>query len=79
MLQFWVIGGEYEDTRFHQAIGGNEQWVGPFATYEAAQQEWSKRAWGTVDDAHIRYRIERIGPPFSTLCATRFGLFPVES
>jgi hypothetical protein len=62
MFQFWVVGGEYSDTHFYEAIGGNEQWVGPFTTYEAAQQEWSKRAWGTVDDAHIRYRIERIDP-----------------
>jgi hypothetical protein len=62
--RFWVVGGVYTDTRFVEAVGGAEQWHGPFASYEDAKAEWGRRAWATVDDAHARYRIEkRIGDP----------------
>lgn len=60
MQQYWVVGGEYTDTRFHHTVGGAETWIGPFDTYEAAMTEWSKHAWQTVDDCHTRYRIESI-------------------
>ncbi len=60
MRQFWVVGGEYTDTRFHDAVNGAEQWIGPFTDYEAAKKEWAKHAWQTVDSCTIRYRIERI-------------------
>jgi len=62
MTQFWVIGGEYADTRFEHLLGPREEWFGPFHDYEAAKTEWAKRAWNTVDDCHTRYRIERIDP-----------------
>ena len=61
---YWVVGGIYTDTRFVEAVGGTEQWHGPFATYDEAKAEWGRRAWATVDDAHARYRIEkRVGDP----------------
>ena len=28
MAQFWVVGGEYTDTHFHETVGGSEEWVG---------------------------------------------------
>lgn len=62
MQRFWVIGGEYTDTRFHETAGSHEEWFGPFEDYEAARQEWAKHAWHTVDSAHHRYRIECIDP-----------------
>lgn len=68
MPQFWVVGGEYQDTNFHDVIHGDETWFGPFDTYEAARQEWARHAWGTVDDAHTRYRIERIDPDEPPRC-----------
>lgn len=68
MQQFWVIGGEYEDTRFQTTVYGDEEWYGPFPTYEEARQEWQKHAWQTVDDAHTRYRIERIDPEEPPRC-----------
>ena len=62
MLQYWVVGGEYKDRHFSQPASGQEEWVGPFTTYEAAKTEWAKRTWATVDAAQIRYRIEKIDP-----------------
>ncbi|MBX6322544.1 MAG: DUF4170 domain-containing protein [Rhodospirillaceae bacterium] len=62
MARYWVIGGEYADTRFDRpAEGAEERRYGPFATYAEAKAEWARRAWATVDDAHVRYRIEQDG------------------
>ncbi len=60
MQQYWVVGGEYTDTRFHNTVGGGEKWIGPFDSYDDAVAEWSRHAWQTVDDCHTRYRIEAI-------------------
>lgn len=68
MAQFYVVGGEYVDTRFQDAVGGDEQWIGPFKDYETAKEEWAKHAWQTVDDCATRYRIERIDPDAPPLC-----------
>lgn len=58
MKRWWVIGGEYESTRFETiAPGKAEERHGPFASYEAAHKKWAERAWATVDDAHSRFRI----------------------
>jgi hypothetical protein len=59
MASYWVIGGEYADTGFEEIVGGGtETRLGPFPTYEAAKAEWQRLAWATVDNAHVRYRIE---------------------
>ena len=69
MAQFWVVGGEYTDTRFKDMLGqGDEEWIGPFGDYELARQEWAKRAWQTVDECYTRYRIERIDPDVPPPC-----------
>ncbi|HMA13463.1 MAG: DUF4170 domain-containing protein [Bacteroidota bacterium] len=60
MIRYYVVGGEYKDTHFVEAVGGDEQWFGPFADYEAAKKEWAKHAWQTVDVCTTRYRIECI-------------------
>jgi hypothetical protein len=61
-MPFWVIGGEYTDTSFAEIVGeGKETRFGPFATYEEAKLEWGRRAWVSVDDAHVRWRIEEEG------------------
>ncbi len=62
MAQFWVVGGEYTDTQVHEALDGNEEWIGPFSDYHTAKREWAKRAWKRVDSYHARYRIERLDP-----------------
>ncbi len=68
MQQFWVVGGEYQDTHFQDAIGAREEWYGPFANYEEAKSEWARHAWNRVDEAATRYRIERIDPDDSPPC-----------
>ena len=62
MQKYWVVGGEYQDTRFDAPVGESEEWVGPFESYDEAEKEWAKLAWMTVDDCHRRYRIEQIDP-----------------
>ncbi len=68
MQQFWVVGGQYHDTNFREAVKGHESWYGPFETYEAAREEWARHAWNTVDDAHMRFRIERMDPEEPPRC-----------
>jgi hypothetical protein len=59
MRRYWVIGGEYASTAFKQIAGGRaEERIGPFESYEAARAAWQARAWASVDNALIRYRIE---------------------
>jgi len=59
-LPYWVVGGSYTDTSFRQiADPAGEAWYGPFASYRAAEAEWRRLAWSTVDDALARFRIER--------------------
>lgn len=60
MERYFVVGGEYTDTHFRETVGGNEEWYGPFETYELAREEWAKHAWQSVDHCTIRYRIECI-------------------
>lgn len=61
MARYWVIGGEYADTTFTKVVGGREERLGPFATYDDAKATWQHRAWATVDSATHRYRIEEEG------------------
>ncbi len=58
MSRYWVVGGEYTDTKFKTiAGGGKETRLGPFGSYQAAKDAWQARAWATVDSANTRYRI----------------------
>jgi len=59
---FWVVGGEYTDTTFTKIAGnGGETRKGPFGDIEEARQVWSGLSMADVDNAHVRYRIEREG------------------
>jgi hypothetical protein len=59
--KYWVIGGVYTDTNFHEIAGGGEEVrSGPFDTYEEAQREWKARSMSNIDDAYARYRIEKL-------------------
>lgn len=59
--EFWVVGGTYKSTDFSETVDGSpEERIGPFDDYEAAKAEWQKKAWASVDDAHSRYRIEKV-------------------
>lgn len=62
--QFWVVGGVYTSTNFTEiADGGEEQRFGPYESYEEAKAAWQRKAWESVDDAHVRFRIERVTLP----------------
>ena len=59
---YWVVGGEYTDTSFTRIAGdGQEQRIGPFATYEEARKQWAARSMASVDNALVRYRIDKRG------------------
>lgn len=58
MSRFWVVGGEYRNTRFEEfAEGRKEERYGPFASYADAEREWQSRSWAAVDSCTVRYRI----------------------
>lgn len=60
MERYWVIGGEYETTDFARIAGGKaEERHGPYDHFAAARARWASLAMATVDNAHIRYRIEK--------------------
>ncbi|HEY1719943.1 MAG TPA: hypothetical protein VGG27_01765 [Magnetospirillaceae bacterium] len=54
--QFWVVGGEYNDTAFDRLTGPAEA-LGPFADYDTAYREWEKRSMEMKRHAHVRYTI----------------------
>lgn len=61
MTKYWVVGGHYVDTTFHElANGSKEERFGPFDSYEKAHAKWASEAWSTVDDCHRCYRIIKI-------------------
>jgi hypothetical protein len=62
MKRYWVVGGEYETTRFEDIVRGKqEERYGPFDDLRKAREKWQALAQATVDNAHIRYRIELEG------------------
>jgi hypothetical protein len=59
-MPYWVVGGEYQSTRFQHIVEGKEEERhGPFATADKAREKWAALAMATVDNAHVRYRIEK--------------------
>ncbi|MCR9255865.1 MAG: DUF4170 domain-containing protein [Alphaproteobacteria bacterium] len=60
MARYWVVGGEYTDTNFStMAEGKTEERHGPYPDYEAARKEWQRLAMSFIDDACVRYTIEK--------------------
>jgi len=60
MERYWVVGGEYETTDFTRIAGGKpEERHGPFPAFEAARAKWAQLSMANVDNAHVRYRIEK--------------------
>jgi hypothetical protein len=54
--QFWVVGGEFNDTGFNTLAGPAEA-LGPYADYETAFKEWERRSMEMKRHAHVRYTI----------------------
>ena len=60
MRRYWVVGGEYESTDFRRVAGGkSEERHGPFSSLGAARAKWAALSMAAVDNAHVRYRIEK--------------------
>jgi hypothetical protein len=60
VARYWVVGGEYESTDFRRIAGGAaEERHGPFPSLETARAQWAALSMATVDNAHIRFRIEK--------------------
>lgn len=58
IMAYWVVGGEYRDASFGETMPGAQlERLGPFATYDEAKKAWAARAWATVDNALMRFRI----------------------
>jgi hypothetical protein len=58
VMAYFVVGGEYRDATFTEmAPGAQMERLGPFASYEEAYKIWASRAWATVDNALMRFRI----------------------
>ena len=58
MKRYWVIGGEYKDTKFKELLSGrSEERFGPFRLYAEARKEWQSRTMASIDNADRRYII----------------------
>ncbi len=58
MKRYWVVGGEYRDTRFKElAAGRTEERFGPHRLYAEARREWQNRTMASIDNVHRRYVI----------------------
>lgn len=51
---YYVIGGRFKDRRFSELMAGSGEQYGPFASYEAAFEEWRARMFAKIDDYHFR-------------------------
>lgn len=67
MQLYWVVGGQYADTKFEKPLS-EIICKGPFKTYEQAKKVWKSLAWQTVDDATTRFRIEAQDPDEAPIC-----------
>lgn len=54
--RYWIIGGEYEDTRFENLRRGTHKVIGPFEDRDLAERTWR----GVAEEAtspRVRYTI----------------------
>ena len=59
--QYWVVGGEYADTSFRRLVeGAAEKRVGPFDSYDEARKQWAALSMAQVDNALVRFRIDKV-------------------
>ncbi len=58
--EYWVIGGEYTNTDFKTIKSGNEDRHGPYTNKEDARSQWKALSMSDVDNAYVRYRIEKM-------------------
>jgi hypothetical protein len=61
--RFWVVGGEYKDTRFDEVKDGTREVYGPFDSYDNARTRWQSAVEATRCNAYMRFTIAREGSP----------------
>ena len=54
--RYWIIGGEYEDTRFENMRRGSHEVIGPFDDRDLAERTWRSLAQ-KADCPRTRYAI----------------------
>ena len=69
MQRFWVVGGAAEGARFRNVPRNDEEWFGPFESYQEAERVWSRHARRLIDDTDSAYRIERFDPDEAPRCS----------
>lgn len=54
--RYWIIGGEYEDTRFENMLRGSHDVIGPFEDRDLAERTW-RGISEKVQSPRMRYTI----------------------
>ena len=58
MSEYWVVGGEYADSKFNALLAGRSpERYGPLRSYDDARKEWQSRTMATIDNALVRYQV----------------------
>ena len=58
MQEYWVLGGEYTDTRFEALVDDAAlESYGPYYDYNDARRDWQARTLASLDNTCVRYRI----------------------
>jgi hypothetical protein len=55
--RFWVIGGEYQSTRFEDLKPGTEKLLGPFSSMYDARKAWRNLSMASSACAMTRFAI----------------------
>ena len=55
--QYWVIGADYQDMQFKDAVDGTAQVLGPYREYGDAATAWREQAMATRYRATTRFTI----------------------
>jgi hypothetical protein len=54
--RYWIIGGEYEDTRYENMRRGSHSVLGPFEDLDLAERTWRSMA-AEAPSPRVRYTI----------------------
>ncbi|MBV6631918.1 MAG: hypothetical protein KI792_02665 [Alphaproteobacteria bacterium] len=57
--RFWIVGGEYVDTKFEQIVEQTRRVVGPFDCYRQARKEWQALSEASRSICTARFSIAR--------------------
>ena len=57
LQQYWVIGADYRDMQFNEAVDGTLRVLGPYREYREAASAWREQAMATRYQATTRFTI----------------------